>query len=84
MKKGPFTKPPAIHVYVTVRPNATNGISEAFTSRIGTCSDEKEVAGIIASDLRAMGDTFGGFMEPVSTNGRSYRAFRAEWSEIKL
>ena len=79
-----FKQPPAIWVYVTLAPDAKKGISKPYTGRVGTCSDEAGVAKIIADDRRAMGETFGGLIAPVSTKGRTYRAFRAEWTEIKL
>jgi hypothetical protein len=80
----PFTKPAPISVYVTIPPYPNCGFTEEFTSRVGTCGTEAEIAPMIAKDLRAMGDTFGGLIEPVSTKGRRYRAFRAEWSEIAV
>lgn len=79
-----FTGPNPIHLYVVVRPNATNGVSKEFTARIGTCKTETEISSLIVADLEAMNDTFGGMMETVSTKGRSYRAFKATWTELDL
>lgn len=80
----PFTGPPPIYVFVTVPADPKRGISEAFTGRVGTCATEAEIAGLIAKDKRAMADTFGGLIDGVSTKGRVYRAFRAEWTEVLI
>jgi hypothetical protein len=79
-----FTGPPPIYVFVTMTPNKRNGLSKTHTSRIGTCHNPEEIAGLIAEDRKAMGDTFGGLIDAPGTSGRSYRAFRAEWTEIKV
>ena len=79
-----FTGPPPIYVFVTVTPTPKNGLSKPFTSRVGTCHKPGDIAGLIAKDRRAMNDTFGGLIDAPGTSGRSYRAFRAEWTEIKV
>jgi hypothetical protein len=43
-----------------------------------------EAKRLIASDKAAMGNTFGGLVDAVTTTDRTYRAFKAEWTEIKL
>lgn len=80
----PFTKPQPIHVYVTIRPTKSNGLTAPFTGRVGFCHSTEEAKRLIAADKAAMGNTFGGLVDPVSTNDRTYRAFKAEWTEIKL
>lgn len=78
------TKPSPIWVFVTVTPNDRNGLKKEFTARVGAAKTEPEALKLIVDDLAAMNDTFGGLVEPVSKKGRKYRAFRAEWTEIKL
>jgi hypothetical protein len=79
-----FERPPVIQVYCTQQPTKKNGMTETMTWRAGVCQDASEVASVITKDRKAMGETFGGLIEPVSLEGRSYRAFRAEWTEIKV
>ncbi len=83
IKASKFKKPPAYHVYVTVHPNARNGVMEAFVARIGTTNDPAKIPVIIADDKRVMQDTFGGLIAPTSTNGRTYHTFKATWEEVK-
>jgi hypothetical protein len=59
-------------------------MTETITGRVGTCQHEKDIPALIADDRKAMGESFGGLIEPVSMEGRSYRAFRAEWTELKI
>jgi hypothetical protein len=80
----PFVKPSPIHVYVTIKPTKTNGLKEPYTGRVGLCNDMVEAKRLIASDKAAMGNTFGGLVDAVTTTDRTYRAFKAEWTEIKL
>jgi len=84
MADNKWNSPPAIYVFVTVKPNGKNGLTEPFTGRVGTCQTEAEVASIIRKDLKAMGETFGGLFEPMNTSGRTYRAFRASWTELTI
>lgn len=79
-----FKAPAAIFVYVTIPPYPNCGFTGEYTARVGACNDEAEIKTLIKKDLDAMGDTLGGLIEPVSTKGRRYRAFRAQWSEIKI
>jgi len=79
-----FERPPAIYLFVTVKPTKKNGMTETITGRVGTCQHESEIPALIAKDRRDMGQTFGGLIEPASMEGRTYRAFRAEWSEIAV
>jgi len=80
----PFTGPSPIYVFVTMMPTKKNGLREEYTSRVGTCREASEIAGVIAKDRAAMRNTFGGLIDPGNSSGRSYRAFKAEWTELKI
>jgi hypothetical protein len=79
MIKG-FTQPPTYQVYVTYTTEAEP--KQPYTARVATTNDPKKIPTLIADDLRAMGNTFGGLFDPTSTKGRRYRVFKAEWSEM--
>jgi hypothetical protein len=80
-----MTKPKPYVVYVEISPYPNCGFTDAFTSRIGPAGDLAEVRKLIADDKRAMGDTMGGLIEPVSVRGRKYRVFKATaWEEVKI
>lgn len=79
-----FKGPRAIHVYVTIEADPKRGIDEPYTGRVGTCNKPDEVKALIAADVATMRQTFGGLIEPGRTKGRTYRAFRAEWTELKI
>lgn len=76
--------PPRYHVYVTIAPNPKRGTKDYYTGRVASTNDLSKVAGIIADDLREMGNTLGGLIDAVPTGGRVYRVFEAEWSELNL
>lgn len=80
----PFKTPRPYLVMVTVTPNGKNGIREPFTARVGFADDPKNCARLVREDLAAMGQTFGGLIEPTDTGGRTYRAFKAEWTEVPI
>jgi hypothetical protein len=79
-----FQRPAPYYVYVTVSPTKRNGIAKAFTSRAGVAHDEAGILKVIQDDLTEMGKTFGGLIDPVGVEGRSYRAFKAEWTEVDI
>jgi len=79
-----FVRPATIQVYCTVEPTKRNGLKVKHTHRVANCNDESEIAGIIARDRNAMTNTFGGLIDSPGIAGRSYRAFRAEWTEIAV
>lgn len=79
-----FERPPAIYVFCTAKPTKKNGMTETMTWRVGTCHRESEIPAMIAKERRDMGQTFGGLIEPASMEGRTYRAFRAKWTEIEV
>lgn len=76
-----FEKPAQYAVYVTF---TCEGTKKRLTARIGVANDAAKIPKIIADDKKAMGDTFGGLMAPVSIKGRTYRAFKADWSELTI
>jgi len=78
-----FIKPRSIYVVVDIPANKTNGI-KPFTARVGWCNEPSEIQALINNDIKEMGDTLGGLIPAVSTKGRKYRAFQAEWTELKL
>lgn len=77
-------KPRAIYVVVDIPATKENRISKPFTAKVGWCNDPSEIKALIAEDIKAMGDTLGGLLPAVSTKGRKYRAFKAEWTELKI
>lgn len=77
-----LTLPPPYYVFVEISPTKKNGLRELYVGRIGTAHDAAGIRKVIADDRRAMGQTFGGLIDPVSLEGRHYRAFRAEWTEL--
>jgi hypothetical protein len=79
-----FKGPAPIAVYCTVQPTAANGLTTADTHRVKACNDESEIAAIIEEDRRAMCDTFGGLIDAPGASGRTYRAFRAVWTELPI
>ena len=79
-----FKSPKPIQVYVTIPASGANNKGKPWTARIGVCNTEAEIKKIIEDDVEAMGDTLGGLIEPTSTEGRRYQAFRAVWTEIDL
>jgi len=75
-----FSGPSRYTVTVTVPPRTEGG--EHYTGRVGVTDDKSKIAGMIADDIVAMRDTFGGLIEPTSTSGRVYRVFEAKWTEL--
>lgn len=55
---------------------------EPHVTRVAMTMDLREVPKLIEEDRKSMGETFGGLIAPTSTNGRSYRLFRASWIEL--
>lgn len=84
MHNGPFTMPKQFTVFVTVTPNAINGVSEEFTARVGETDSFLACSRIVANDLSAMKDTFGGVMDAMTVKGRKYRVFKADWQEMNF
>lgn len=84
MHRGKMKVPADYAVYVEVSPYPGCGFTEPFTARIGPAKDKADAIKKIAEDRRAMGDTFGGLIDPVSTRGRKYRVFKAAWEEINV
>lgn len=77
-------QPAPYAVYVEVAPYPNCGFTGTYTSRIGPAKDLDEARRKIADDRKAMGDTMGGLIDPVSTKGRTYRVFKAAaWEEVQ-
>jgi len=66
----------------TVTPNEKNKLTKPLLIRVGPAESVDEAKKLKADDLRAMANTFGGVLEGEDTTGRSYRLFKAEWSEV--
>ena len=79
-----FVKPRSIYVVVDIPATKANGLKKPFTARVGWCNEHSEIQALISNDTKEMGDTLGGLIPAVSTKGRKYRAFQAEWTELKL
>src|SRR6478609_696271 len=77
----PWNGPAKYHVFVEVKPK---GHSDSFVGRVGTTNDLSKIPGIIADDLLAMRDTFGGLIDPAPTSngGRFYRVFEMTPTEL--
>lgn len=79
-----MTKPAEYVVYVEVSPYPNCGFTGTFTSRVGPAKDLADAKKKIADDRLAMGKTFGGLIEPVTTKNRKYRVFRSlGWEELQ-
>lgn len=79
-----MTTPAEFHVFVDITPTKANGASREFTSCIARVHDEAAIGRAIKADLEGMRKTGGGVIEPGSVSGRTYRAFRAAWTEVAI
>jgi hypothetical protein len=78
-----FAGPALYRVYVTT--TAKYKGAEPFISRVGDARSMEGCRKLIAEDLAAMSETFGGLIAPVGTKGRSYRVFKSEgWTELEM
>ena len=78
-----MTLPASFVVYVEIAPYPNCGFAGTFTSRVGPAKTLEEAHRKIADDRKAMGDTMGGLIDPVSTKGRTYRIFKSlGWEEV--
>jgi hypothetical protein len=64
--------------------NHDDYVGKYMTHRVGVAHSVKECRELIAADLVAMRDTLGGVLPGVSTKGRSYEIFHAEWTSVPL
>ena len=71
-----FNAPRPIHIYAEWDDGKHSGIA-----RLKPANTIEEARRIIVEDRAAMSNTFNGFIEP-NTGTRTYRIFRAVWSEI--
>lgn len=78
-----FSTPAPFVIYVTVAPTRKNGLTTPHTARIGAATNLEGVKNMIADDRASARRTFGGLIEP-STSERTYRIFRAAWTEVAL
>lgn len=81
----PWRGPARYQVFVEVAPKPSPDGSknvDVYVGRVGVTNDPKKIAGIIADDIVAMRDTFGGLIEPTSTKGRTYRVFEIAAAEL--
>ena len=75
-----FVLPKPYHLYCSVPSDDKPG--ELYTFRVGNYNAFEDLAPAIERDKAAMRNTFGGLIEPGRTHARTYRAFRAEWTEV--
>lgn len=73
-----FEKPKPLHIYAEWSDGKHSGIA-----RLRPAATEDEARETIAADKAAMAETFGGLIAG-SRGSRTYRVFRAEWSEVTL
>lgn len=71
-------------VAVDIKPNKSNGLNEPlYLQRVGNANTLEDARKLIADDIRQMGETYNGLVAGVSVRGRTYRIFKAEWTEIE-
>lgn len=83
----PWHGPARYHLFVEFKPTQAPGEPDAvdcYVGRVGTTNDLSKIPGMIADDLLAMRDTFGGLIDPAptSTKGRFYRVFEMAPKEL--
>jgi hypothetical protein len=71
-------------VYVTITPTKANGLRETMTSRVGPAASIDDAKRIIASDKKAMTETYGNMIEPPGIKGRTYQIFEANWNDVTV
>jgi hypothetical protein len=69
-------------VHCRVEPTAANHLTAPWNHRIGAYLTRERAMLAIAEDLDQCGETFGGLFPPTSTKGRSYRIWRAAWTDV--
>lgn len=84
----PWTGPAKYHLFVEVPKTPAPGEPKSvdmYVGRVGTTNDLSKIPGMIADDLLAMNDTFGGLIDPLPTSakkGRFYRVFEMAPKEL--
>jgi hypothetical protein len=75
----------AVFVEVAYYKNCGFKPDEKCIGRLGAAKDMEGVAKLIANDRQAMGDTFGGLIDAVSTKGRKYLVFKCDtWEAVAI
>jgi hypothetical protein len=52
--------------------------------RVANCNTLEDARQAITRDLEALADTLGGLMTPVSSAGREYAIWKANWERVPL
>lgn len=79
------TLPRPYIVAVDIQPNKSNGLTEPlYLQRVGNADTLKDARKLIADDIRQMSETYSGLISGVSIRGRTYRIFKAEWTEVEV
>lgn len=72
----------AVYVEVAAYPNCGFRPTEKYLARLGPADTKAGVEKLIADDKKAMGETYGGLIEPTRTKGRTYLVFEATFKAV--
>lgn len=73
----------AVFVEVAYHKNCGFKPTEKMIGRLGAAKDMAGVEKLIASDKKAMGETYGGLIEPTRTKGRTYIVCKCDgWERV--
>jgi hypothetical protein len=70
-------------VYVTVKPNRSNGLTKTHFMRVGPAASLEDARKLIEEDRRRMGETFGGLISGITCDGRTYHILKADWKHVE-
>lgn len=71
-----------VYVEIAAYPNCGFKTTEKYISRLGPAASMAGVEKLIADDRKAMGETYGGLIEPTRLKGRTYKIFESTWQEV--
>lgn len=75
----PWHGPAKYHLFVEFKPTPSpdgSGNVDTYVGRVGTTNDLSKIPAMIADDLLAMNDTFGGLIDPLPENAKKSRFYR--------
>lgn len=74
----------AVFVEVAHYPNCGFKPTEKMIGRVGAAHTLEDAEKLIAKDKRAMGETYGGLIEPVRLKGRTYHIHKCGgWEKVQ-